>query len=136
MKSVSAMNPSPEQTEPSVQLDIDASHSDTATLAISGSWRLDRSLPDAAELKQSLAVNTALKHLGFRTENLHDWDSGLMTFLVKVFQLAEEAGMSIDTEGLPEGAQRLLKLVAAAQKRPDAAGQKVSEKLLTRIGGG
>lgn len=108
---------------------------DTLVLSISGSWVLEQQLPEVTELEQALQSNISCKEMVFNTRSLEKWDSGLLIFLVKVRDLANAGKINLELDGLPEGAQRLLRLTSAVPKREGAEKIKTRESFLERMGG-
>ena len=102
-------------------------------VVISGSWRLASLLPSADELKKQTDANQ-VRRIAFETDELKDWDSGLLTFLIGVKRLCAEKGIEVDLEGLPSGVRRLLKLAAAVPEREDAREKPRKEVFLDLIG--
>ena len=88
-------------------------------LVLSGSWRLASSLPSVDELQKQIDPNQ-VQCIAFETGELKDWDSGLLTFLIKVNQFCSQNKIQFEAQGLPEGARRLLKLAAAVPEREGA----------------
>jgi phospholipid/cholesterol/gamma-HCH transport system permease protein len=103
-------------------------------LSLAGDWRLGRGLPGAAEIERQLPPSGAAARLAFDTGRLGAWDSGLLTFLAGVQAACASRGLALDPSGLPEGAQRLLKLATAVPERQGARRGPKRVDLLTRIG--
>jgi phospholipid/cholesterol/gamma-HCH transport system permease protein len=101
---------------------------------LSGSWRLASSLPSADELKKQIDPDQ-VQRIIFETEELKDWDSGLLTFLIKVNQFCFQKKIQFETQGLPEGAKRLMKLATAVPER-EGARKKVKKQLFLDLIGG
>jgi phospholipid/cholesterol/gamma-HCH transport system permease protein len=102
-------------------------------VALSGSWRLASSLPSADELKKQIDPDQ-VQRIAFETGELKDWDSGLLTFLIKVNQFCFQNKIQFEAQGLPEGARRLLKLAATVPEREGARKKVKKEVLLDLIG--
>jgi phospholipid/cholesterol/gamma-HCH transport system permease protein len=102
-------------------------------VVLSGSWRLASSLPSAAEVKKQIDPNQ-VQRIAFETGELKDWDSSLLTFLIKVNQFCSQNRILLEPEGLPEGAKRLLKLAAAVPEREGARKRPAREAFLDLIG--
>lgn len=102
-------------------------------VVLSGSWRLASSLPSADELKKQIDPNQ-VKRIAFETGELKDWDSGLLTFLIKVNQFCSQNKIQFETQGLSEGVRRLLKLASAVPEREGARKKVKKEVLLDLIG--
>ncbi|UCG11539.1 MAG: ABC transporter permease, partial [Deltaproteobacteria bacterium] len=75
-----------------------------------------------------------IRRIIFEAADLADWDSGLLTFLLKVIDQCSLVSIEPDMEGLPQGVQRLLALARAVPEKKDARGKTRREPLLTRIG--
>jgi phospholipid/cholesterol/gamma-HCH transport system permease protein len=102
-------------------------------VVLSGSWRLASSLPSADELKKQIDPDQ-VQRIAFETGELKDWDSGLLTFLIKVNQFCFQNKIQFEAQGLPEGARRLLKLAATVPEREGARKKVKKEVLLDLIG--
>jgi len=102
-------------------------------VVLSGSWRLASSLPSADEFKKQIDTGQ-VQRIAFKTDELRDWDSGLLTFLIGVKRLCAEKGIAADLEGLPYGVTRLLKLAAAVPEREGARKRLKKETFLDLIG--
>lgn len=103
-------------------------------LALAGDWRLSRGLPGAAEIERQLPASGTGARLGFDTQQLGAWDSGLLTFLVGVHEACASRGLALDPAGLPEGAQRLLKLATSVPERQGARRGGKRPDFLTLVG--
>lgn len=84
-------------------------------IAISGCWRLDRHLPSLTLIADEIESGCSL--LRFNTNELTDWDSGLLTFLAALLKAAKNRGIDIDNSGLPPGVQKLLDLALAVPEQ-------------------
>ena len=70
----------------------------------------------------------------FETTGLSSWDSGFLTFLLKLDRLSAKDGLALDHAGLPEGAKRLLRLATAVPERTGARRGAAAEPFVTRVG--
>lgn len=107
---------------------------DTLQLDFSGNWRLQDRRPPVGAFAQQLASAPALQGVCFRSDELGEWDSGLITYLAHVVRLCRERHVAVDTAGLPEGARRLLELAFAVPPRQDAGKHGEPPPFLNRIG--
>ena len=73
-------------------MDFDFPVPDTLLIRLSGNWKITDRLPDAKEVDKQLGAGVRVKKVGFNTEALAGWDSGLITFLLKVFDLCVRSG--------------------------------------------
>jgi phospholipid/cholesterol/gamma-HCH transport system permease protein len=101
---------------------------------LSGSWRLQRTLPAMAELQQELEAGPPVQRLGFDTRDLTSWDSGLLTFLRQVVDLCTQRRIALDQAGLPDGVRKLLALASAVPERAGARREAARDPILARIG--
>lgn len=93
----------------------------TLQLRLAGDWRAG-SLPlSLREVEDALSGKTP-GSLRFETEDLQNWDSGLLTFLITLKKLCEAQKIAFDDGNLPDGARRLLALAAAVPEQQAGKG--------------
>ncbi|MEE8228612.1 MAG: ABC transporter permease [candidate division NC10 bacterium] len=109
---------------------------DTLLVWLSGSWRMQDRLSSATEVQQQIASGPRVQRVAFDTQGVTAWDSGLVTFLMKVLFQNMQNQIETDQAGLPDGVRRLLALATAVPERAGAARQAVRAPLLARIGTG
>jgi phospholipid/cholesterol/gamma-HCH transport system permease protein len=107
---------------------------DTLLVHLCGSWRLQRPLPSAAEVRQQLEAGPPVRRLGFDARNLTGWDSGLLTFLRQVMDLGTPYQLTLDRTTLPDGVRKLLALAAAVPERAGAGREAARGSMLARLG--
>lgn len=90
------------------------------TIAYSGDWLLATDLPGYDDIVERLAEDPAPPRLSFESDDLGEWDSGLVSNLIAVLRRAESRDVSVDISGLPEGARRLVNLAFAVKEREGA----------------
>jgi phospholipid/cholesterol/gamma-HCH transport system permease protein len=114
-------------------LHVERSGPALACVQLTGSWRKDDRLPDSSEVWREIDIGPPVHRLSFDTRLVTGWDSGLVTFAVKVLEEAKARGIESDRAGLPEGAQRLLHLAEAVPERQ--TGRSLAQRpWLARIG--
>jgi len=116
------------------EIGFDRSTDDTLRVRFSGSWTMENELPSVGDMEKEVESGPAVRRMTFDTQGVTNWDSGLLTFLIKVNDLCSRSQMDMATEGLPEGVRRLLALASAIPERKGARREAVRESLLTRIG--
>jgi phospholipid/cholesterol/gamma-HCH transport system permease protein len=99
-----------------------------------GDWKIGNPLPSAEEVGKKLTTGTRIKRVGFDTSKLKAWDSGLLTFLIKVKESCSQNKIPFEAEGLPEGAKGLLKLASAVAERKGARKEVKSESFFSMVG--
>ena len=106
---------------------------DTLLIRLLGSWKIGNVLPSASEVQKQLEVKPQITQLTFDTQELTNWDSGLLTFLIKVIDQCSRSSIVIDRGGLPQGVRRLLELASAVPAK-ETHKEGVRESFLSRVG--
>lgn len=88
-----------EQTTPTLML-----------LKLSGYWCIQCHLPNLNKVSAAIAQHPETLQLQVNTEELVDYDSGLVIWLLKLEQLCHSHKISLDNQKLPDGVQRLISL--------------------------
>jgi phospholipid/cholesterol/gamma-HCH transport system permease protein len=91
-------------------------------------------VPSFREVQKQIESESGVQRLTFDTQGLSSWDSGFLTFLLKLFDLSSRLGIESDATGLPDGVQRLLHLATAVPEQKDARRTVVREFLISQIG--
>jgi phospholipid/cholesterol/gamma-HCH transport system permease protein len=91
--------------------------SEVVRVELAGVWRKENWLPDPSDVWREIQAGPAVHRLTFDTSRVTDWDSGLVTFARRVLEEARARGIESDRTGLPDGAQRLLRLAEAVPER-------------------
>jgi len=102
---------------------------------LKGDWRMEKQLPSVKEVEKQLTAEARVERVGFETSGLTAWDSGLLTFVIKVRDLCAEKRIQLNSDGLPEGARRLLRLASAVPERKGARKEFKREFFLSLMGG-
>jgi phospholipid/cholesterol/gamma-HCH transport system permease protein len=76
----------------------------------------------------------SIRRVGFYTENLADWDSSLLTFLIKISDYCTNNNLAFDKDGLPKGVQKLIALATAVPERKGARKESTREPFFNLIG--
>ena len=103
-------------------------------IQFSGNWRMQDGLPSFQEFKTQIESESSVHRLSFDAHGLSSWDSGFITFLLKILDLSSRLGIQVDNTGLPDGVQRLLHLATAVPEQKDARRTVVREWLVSQIG--
>jgi len=106
---------------------------DTLEVSLSGTWKIGRDLPSADEVGKQLESGP-VRRLAFETGGLVDWDSALLTFLLKLRDTAAQKRIQIVDDGLPQGARRLIALALAVPERKGARKETKRDPFLSRVG--
>jgi phospholipid/cholesterol/gamma-HCH transport system permease protein len=116
------------------RLDLDRTPDGTLRIRLGGRWRLQGSLPGGSEVERQLEGDSETRRLVFDTNDLTEWDSGLLTFLRRVEGACVRREVEVDTEGLPEGARRLLALASAVPEKKGTGRAGARSPLFERVG--
>jgi phospholipid/cholesterol/gamma-HCH transport system permease protein len=107
---------------------------DSLLVHLSGSWKAEDHLPSAAAVAAEIQSDPRTRRIVIDTQELSNWDSGLLTFLIKVRDGCSQHNVVLDEEGLPRGVRRLLALAAEVPEREGARKEASREGFLTRVG--
>jgi len=107
---------------------------DTLLIRLAGNWTIGQELPSPNEVQKHLDSEPRVKRLTFDTNALTGWDSGLLTFLIKIRDLCFRSNAQFDTDALPEGVKRLLALASAVPEKKDVRAKAIREPFLSQVG--
>ncbi|MGP8106437.1 MAG: MlaE family ABC transporter permease [Desulfobaccales bacterium] len=107
---------------------------DTLKVILSGHWKLGGELPGADKVQQRIEDRPGVRNLVFDTRELAYWDSGLLTFLINLGNLCSRQKILLNSDGLPQGAKRLLELASAVPEKKDARKAEGRMSFLTSLG--
>jgi phospholipid/cholesterol/gamma-HCH transport system permease protein len=122
------------ETHPQGRLDVTRPTADTLGVRLSGQWTIQAVLPSTAEIQAQCEASPGVRHLSFEASALADWDSVLLTFLLKLKELCDQHQIEFDHAGLPHGVQRLLALATAVPEHQEAGREEKRISLLVRLG--
>ncbi len=107
---------------------------DKLLLHLSGVWKLGCGIPDIDAIESSTDGKATVKGITFETSKISGWDSGLMTFLIKVLNYCQANGLDFDQASLPDNLDRLLKLSQAVPEKEGLGGHEGRGNLFHRAG--
>ncbi len=104
-------------------------------VVLAGDWTARAGLPGIAAVEQAVATaNGSMKGIEFDAKALGRWNSGLMTLVVKCWDLCQRQGIEFRAETLPSGVAALLRLSQAVPEKKDAARKGTQTPILGRLG--
>jgi phospholipid/cholesterol/gamma-HCH transport system permease protein len=103
----------------------------TLVLGFSGRWSVESGIPPVSDVEQRLG---GIRRIGFDTNGLESWDSGLLAFLTRIIELARARKIDVDLSRLPSGVRRLIELAEAVPERKDARRKEIDRPLLEDVG--
>src|SRR5262245_42874164 len=89
---------------------------DGAVLEFAGHWLSQRGLPEPSGALSELRA-AKVSRLAFDAHRVTAWDSGLVTFVLKVLGEMAARGVATDRAGLPDGVRRLIAMAEAVPER-------------------
>lgn len=107
---------------------------DTLKVILSGQWKLGGELPGTDKIQQMLEGRPGVRNLVFDTRELTHWDTGLLTFLMDLRTFCSRQKIRLNSDGLPEGAKKLLELASAVPEKKDARKEEGRVSFLTHLG--
>lgn len=107
---------------------------DTLLVRLAGDWTIGEGLPSVEEVQKQADSGPPVQRVTFDTQDLGRWDSGLITFLIKVFDQCSRRQIEAKKEALPDGVQRLLALASAVPETKEARREAGREPFLSRLG--
>ncbi len=103
-------------------------------VGLGGTWQIQAHLPGTMAVEAALDASPPPTGVRYETEELGGWDSAVLTFLQGVEDAADERGILVEREGLPDGVRRLVELARAVPEREGAHVDKAPESRLARVG--
>jgi len=116
------------------EISSDRQGKDTLRLRLKGSWKIGSRFPSADLVEKQIVSSGSIRRIGFNSDNLTGWDSGLLTFLIKIRDYCSKNNIEFDKDGLPEGVGRLIALATAVPERKGARKDAVREPFFVRVG--
>ncbi|MDA8087821.1 MAG: hypothetical protein M0Z75_14110, partial [Nitrospiraceae bacterium] len=107
----------------------------TLRICLAGDWMLGSDIPQAGVITGEIGAGPRIERVTFCTDSLGGWDTGLLTFLVKVLNYCSGDGIVADRNGLPGGVQRLLTLASAPPGMKGARREPARISVLEWFGG-
>ncbi len=116
------------------EISSDRQAKDTLRLRLKGSWKIGARFPAADVVQKQIESSGGIRRIAFNTEKLTGWDSGLLTFLIKIRDYCSQNNIVFDKDDLPEGVERLIVLATAVPERKGARKKAVQEPFFSRVG--
>ena len=123
-------------TQAQGKLDVTQPTTDILCVRLTGQWTMHATLPSTEAVQTALAAKPQVQRLIFETQKLADWDSGLLTFLLKLKAMCAQRRVEFDQAGLPQGVQRLLALATAVPEHHEGQREGGRESIVVQIGKG
>ncbi len=104
-------------------------------VGLAGDWVTQADLPGLAPVEKGFTEGPGpVKAMGFQTDNLGRWNSGLMIFVLECFELCARKNVEFLGQTLPAGVSALLKLSQSVPENKDASRRKPKPPFFERLG--
>ncbi len=127
-------NAVPDGQNKSKRLNVTRTIKDELIIRLAGDWQIKQGMPSPEETLSQFESETVIHRVVLDMTALTQWDSGLLTFLLKVIHHCEQKKIPIRNVGMPQGVQRLLKLAIAVPEKKGIAKETPQAPILTKIG--
>jgi phospholipid/cholesterol/gamma-HCH transport system permease protein len=106
----------------------------TLQIHLRGDWKLGNNLPTEDLVIQQIESKVRVTGILFDAQELKGWDSGLLTFLIKIMEYGVQKNIAVNREGLPQGVNRLLDLASGLMEKKGTRRAAVRISFLSKIG--
>ncbi len=106
----------------------------TLLVTFAGAWHLERDVPSATVVRAQLQSPPKVQRVSFDTSRVTNWDSGLISFLVKTSEYCRASGVEQDRQGLAAGLRRLLELAEAVPEKKGTRSAGAAPGFFERLG--
>jgi phospholipid/cholesterol/gamma-HCH transport system permease protein len=109
---------------------------DDILVGLAGDWLARAGLPGFGPVESAFAAGgpAPVKAMAFQTAHLGRWNSGLMTFVLKCFELCKQKNVEFRSQTLPTGVSALLQLAVVVPEKKDVARDAARPPFLERLG--
>ncbi|MGA2071754.1 MAG: ABC transporter permease, partial [Sedimentisphaerales bacterium] len=115
------------------KLIFDYSVPKTLLIKLSGDWQISAGLLSTNEVISQLNSHPDIVQINISVSQELKWDSGLISFLLKLIRECGHKNINVAREGLPQEAQKLLSLALKVHEK-NISSQKVREAFLEKTG--
>lgn len=92
-------------------------HDSVLQLNISGNWLISSGIFSSRDFSKTLDTNAQIKEVTINVDENTEWDSGLISFLLKFIRECEQKKIPVVRKNLPEKVRKLLDLALEVQER-------------------
>jgi len=115
------------------KLAFDYSIPKTLLIELSGDWQISAGFLPVNEVTSQLNSHPDIVQINLSVSQELKWDSGLISFLLKLIRECEHKNIQVAREGLPQGAQKLLVLALKVHEK-NISSPKARESFLEKSG--
>ena len=117
----------------SEKLAFDYSIPKTLLIKLSGDWHISAGLLSVNEVTSQLASHPDIVQINLNVSQDLKWDSGLISFLLKLIRECAHKNIQVARQELPQEAQKLLSLALKVHEK-NISSQKMHESFLEKLG--
>lgn len=103
------------------------------TLIIGGTWHISAKKPPEVQAAINACNDPTVKKITLKAENIGEWDSSLLVFLVRIVKSAKARQVTVEQD-LPAGLNRLITLAFEVKEQQGAKREKREPGLLEEVG--
>ena len=103
-------------------------------LQLGGDWVIGNAIPSLNEVKESLYQYQNISYIVINSHSLGNWDSRLVSFVLRLTEVLSKDNISLDITGLPSGIQSLIRLATTVSARKDTHKKKPQPSFATQLG--
>jgi phospholipid/cholesterol/gamma-HCH transport system permease protein len=103
-------------------------------ITLAGNCTIKGGVPSVSEVQRHFESASPVHRVTFNAENLAEWDSSLLTFLVAVFNKCTIDNIRTEADALPAGIKKIISLASAVPERKSARGKDEYASFAERIG--
>jgi phospholipid/cholesterol/gamma-HCH transport system permease protein len=115
------------------KLSFDYSIPKTLLIKLSGDWHMSAGLISESEVTSQLVSHPDIVQINFSVSEDLKWDSGLISFLLRLIRECGQKNIQVALKELPQGAQKLLALALKVHEKT-ALPQKAHKSFFEEIG--
>ena len=123
-----------QQTPPLNEVSFARAENSTLVVQLAGDWHLRHGLPSTDLVEKQLDTAPKPTSLTFDAADLHDWDSGLLTFLLGISEICHKRKLTADWAPLPEGVRSLIQLAEAVPEKTGARAEVTHTSFMEELG--
>ncbi len=124
----------PRAAEDQAGLAVRRKGEDTLVVTLAGAWLMRAKLPGLDPVEAEVKDENPLRRMEFDTTGLGEWNSGLVSFVLKCHALCDRHQMTFAEETLPPGLRKLIRLALAVPETKDAQHAADRRSPLHRVG--
>ena len=103
-------------------------------LQLSGDWVIGNQIPELELITKELLGYPGIDRIVMTCNDLGEWDSRLVSYILRVIACLEKENIQTDTTSLPSGIQSLLHLATAVPERSGARKSEQQKTFLDSLG--